>query len=76
METVFPPSLIDSAGNRPWGLKPHLSKPFKVVGDFITSGEPMALQQAIDKTEVEAPSSRTVRWTFLPTTLDAIWNAS
>ena len=72
METVLPPSSTESAGNRPWGWETHPSKYFKVVGDFITLGEPMALQQAIDKTEVEAPSSKTVRWTFLPTTLDAI----
>ena len=60
METIFPPSSIESVGNRPWGWKPYPSKDFKVFGDFITLGEPMVLQQEIDKTKVEAPSSKMV----------------
>ena len=58
---------------RTWGWKPHPSKDFRVVGDFISSGEWMDFQQDKDKIEVEAPSSRTVLKTFFQTTLVMIW---
>ena len=53
---------------RPWGWKPRPSKAFRVVGDVTSSGDPIAFQQDRDKTEVEAPSSKTVLKTFFPTT--------
>ena len=49
---------------RPWGRKPHPSKAFKVVGDVTCLGDPLAFQQDRDKTEVEAPLSKTVLKTF------------
>ena len=35
----------------PYGLNPHPSKYFRVVGDWLSSGKAMALQQNRDMTE-------------------------
>ena len=49
---------------RPWGWKPHPSKAFRVIGDVKSLGEPIDFQQDRDKTEVEAPSFKTILKTF------------
>ena len=72
----FPPSSTERDGMRPWGWKPRPSKDFRVVGDVTSSGEPIAFQQDRDKTEVEAPSFKTVLKTFFPATFVMIWKAS
>ena len=76
MEMFFPPSSTERDVMRPWGWKPHPLKAFRVVGDVKNSGEPIAFQQDKDKTEVEAPSSKTVLKTFFPTTFIMIWKVS
>ena len=58
------------------GLKTSSIKAFRVVGDVTSSGEPRAFQQDRDKTEVEAPSLKTVLKTFFSTTFMIIWKAS
>ena len=61
---------------RPWGWKPHPSKVFRVIGDVTSLVEPISFQQDRDKTEVEAPSSKTVLMTLFPTNFTMIWKAS
>ena len=61
---------------RPWGWKPLPSKAFRVVGDVTILGEPIDFQQDRDKTQVEAPSSKTILKTFFPTTFIIIWKSS
>ena len=68
MEIVFPPSSSESAGMRPWGWKPPFSKDLRLVGDFARLREPMDFQRDRDKTEFEAPSSKTVLKIIFPTT--------
>ena len=65
---VFPPSSTAREDMRPWGWKPRLSKALRVAGNVTRLGEPRDFQEDRDKTEVEAPSSSTVRKTFFPTT--------
>ena len=76
MEMVFPECSNERAGMRPWVWKPHPSKDLRVIGDVTSSGEPIAFQQDKDKTEVEAPSSKTILNTFFLTTFVMIWKAS
>ena len=52
------------------------SKAFSVMSERLILGEPMALQQDKDMTEVEAPLSNTVRWMVFPIAFLEIWKAN
>ena len=76
METDFPPSSTWMVDSNPYGWKPQPSKDLRVVGERLISREPMALQQDKDMTDVEAPSSKMVRWRVFLEFLVAICKAN
>ena len=76
MEIVFPPGSTVRDDMSPWGWKPHPSKALRVIGDVTGLKEPIAFQQDMDKTEVEAPFSKTVLKTLFSNTLMMIWKTS
>jgi hypothetical protein len=64
MNIVFPPNCMGKEGMIPCGQKERPSKAVRRVGDGDKTDWPMAFQHANDITDVEVPSSTTVRKIF------------
>ena len=59
--TVLPSTSIGRSCKIPYGWNPLPSKALRIVGDWLSVGEPSDLQQFNDIIHVDAPSSITVQ---------------
>jgi hypothetical protein len=68
IETVLPFNFTVKNCKSTWGWKKCPSNDLRVVGDWLSLGEPMDIHQDKDMKQVEDPSSKIVQWMFFPPT--------
>ena len=59
--TIFPSTSIGRSCKIPYGWNPLLQKDLRIVGDWLSVGEPSDFQQFNDIIHVDTRSSITVR---------------